>query len=382
MRTLHFYLLQQVLTVLAAAIGVFVGVLLLGNALKDILALLVNQQISIAIVIKVLLFQLPWLLSFAVPLAILAAVLLVFGRLSADQELTAIHSGGISLTGFAWPVLAVGLAASLISGWINLDLAPRCRIASKQVIGSLATDPVDLLVPGRYIREFPQWTIYVADKDGDLLKGVLLYRYDEHGRLVQRLQAATGEVRLQSGAGTVEFTLRKVQFYWRSDTAAEGGDTGRVAGDEPAETVWETMLSGEHRERLAFGRVGDQLIKPDLSEMTYGQLLTELQQVRQENADDTPIVFHLHRQVASSFACFGFVLIGMPLGIRAHRRETSVGLALALAVALIYYAFQAFAQSLDTNAAAHPHLLVWLPNFVFIGLGTWLFWRANRGLHS
>jgi lipopolysaccharide export system permease protein len=383
MRTLHLYLLRQTLIVLGAAIGVFVGVLLLGNALKDIPNLLVSQQVSLGTVIKVLSFQLPWLLSFAIPLALLAAVLLVFGRLSADQELTAIRSGGISLSGFAWPVLALGLIASGLSGWINLELAPKCRIASKRVLGSLAVNPVDLLVPKRYIREFPQWTIYVNGKDDDLLKEVLLHRYDENGDLIQRLEAVTGEVRVVAEQGIVEFTLRKVQFYWRSETGNSDGNAetqGTVVDDDG--TSWETMFSGEHREEIAFGGVEKQFVKPDLSEMSYGQLRQELVRVRSENAAETPIIFHLHRQVASSFACFGFVLIGVPLGIRAHRRETSVGLALALLVALVYYAFQAFAQSLDTNAAAHPHLLVWLPNFVFTGLGIWLFWRANQGISA
>ena len=120
-------------------------------------------------------------------------------------------------------------------------------------------------------------------------------------------------------------------------------------------------------------------IEPDLSEMTHFQLRDELERVRRGGLAEGPVVFHLHRQMASSFACFGFMLVGVPLGIRAHRRETSLGLAMALGVAMVYYLLHALAQSLETRPEYYPHLLNWLPNFLFVALGGWLFFRANRG---
>src|SRR5208283_4338118 len=94
--------------------------------------------------------------------------------------------------------------------------------------------------------------------------------------------------------------------------------------------------------------------KPPLTDMTYRQLDAELRelesrfskpmgdmtiddlaklkgQLEEQQADLTmPIRVQMHRQVSFSFACFGFTLVGIPLGIRAHRRETNVGFAMAL----------------------------------------------------
>jgi lipopolysaccharide export system permease protein len=366
MSTLHRYVLRQLLATLLMTVAVFTALLLLGNVLREIFDLLSSGKASLPTVLKAFGLLIPFVLAFSLPVGLLTATLLVFGRLSADQELTAIRAGGISLVSVAAPVVVLGIALAGLSAVFNLKVAPESRNAFKNLRDSILRDRgASLLSDGRFV-DLGNVTLYARQVSGLKMRGVLIYgttNTTENGRtnFVRNLDVYAQEAELQvdtRGLPTA-LVLTKVQGLYLS-----GGE-------------WQSLFKADHVEPIRDFR-GGETRTPKLSEMTLSQLLAERRRRLSEGVGVGLIELQIHRNLSFSFACVGFTLVGIPLGIRAHRRETNIGIGIALLLMAVYYGFLVIGESLALKPHLHPELIVWLPNFLFQGVGAWLLWRANR----
>jgi len=388
MRTLHLYITRQILGGLVMTVLVFTFVLLLGNVLKEVLALLISGQATFGLVARALALLIPFVLVFALPMGLLTATLLVFGRLSADQELTAARAGGISLVALASPVFLLAAAASCLSAWINLDLAPRARTAYKELFQRVAVErAASFLEPGRFITDFSGFIVYIAAKQGSQLDHVLIYELTDAQTPKRRLRAERAEILTDTANVEAVLRLYRVTYYdfaQMQSFFSDQVDAFRLSYRPRTGLSRRTQISDmtflELTDTLRqLEAVGTGLAPP--AGATSDQLREHRRRMNEIRTElTTPVRVHLHRQVAFSFACLGFTLVGVPLGVRAHRRETSAGIAMALLLVAVYYAFVILAQSLQNQPQYGPHLILWIPNFIFQVAGAALLWRANRGI--
>lgn len=388
LRTLHAYLVRQILASLLITVMVFTFVLLLGNALKEILPLLVNRQLTFGVVAQAAALLVPFAWVFALPMGMLTATLLVFGRFSADQELTAVRASGISLLSLISPILLLSLALCALSALVNMEIGPRCRVAYTNILYNLRLGFSGAQLPeGQYIKDFPGYIFHVGKNRGGDLQDVMVWDLKDETNSVTYLRAARGKLEVDAPNKRVILSLYDV----KSVVIREGRPVPNAFKEM---TVVRTNVLQQPSFQakisdMTSGQLWDELHawEQRLARQTSGRNLTKAQlQARKRELEKvlgdptTPIRFQIHQQVAFSFACFGFTLIGIPLGIRMHRRETNVGIAIALLLVAGYYSFILLAQSLDSRPEWAPHLIVWLPNFIFQAVGAVLLWRANRGV--
>ena len=378
MRTLHFYLTRQVLLALLMTVTVFTFVLLVGNVLKEILALLVARQITIGLVFKAIALLIPFVMAYVLPFGMLTAIILVFGRFSADQELTAVRASGVSLVSLVMPILVLSLALSALCAFINLWIAPECRNAYKNLIFQVGQRSASLFITeDRFIDEIPGVVLYVRKKDGDLLEDIRLYRR-ENGKITSRTYAKRGSILWAEDGKAIAFKLQDgvTEQRLEPDPVYEANVIGPPAPSPKIE--WQPIhWHNLDHPPIDLTELFKQERKPKLSEMNYQQLLAEAAHLEAEGISSLPVRVQLNKQFSFSFACFAFTLVGIPLAIRAHRRETSIGVAISLVLVMLYYSFFIVGDALEARQNLRPELIMWAPNFVFEVLGVLLLWRAN-----
>src|SRR5450631_1710961 len=260
MKTLHLYLLRQVLATLLMTVAVFTFVLLLGNVMNEILSLLIKSQATLGGVARAMGLLIPFVLVFALPMGMLTASLLVFGRFSADQELTAARASGISLLSLITPVLFLSLLCCGLSAWVNMQLGPQCRAAYVNLFFKLSGELMNStqLPEGQFIRDFSGYIFYTEKNRGGKLEDVMVFVLDKNEtNVTTTVRAPRGT--LEVDAPNKQFVLHL--FDARSVTTGEG-----VTISSSPESVFNLSMNSNA------GRT----FKPGLGDMTFWQLRAEL----------------------------------------------------------------------------------------------------------
>jgi LPS export ABC transporter permease LptF len=358
------YVSRQLIVTAAFAITVLSLVLVLGNIFKRLLDLLVNHDVPIETIVTFIAYILPFSLVFTIPWGFLTAVLLVMGRMSGENELIALRSSGVSIGRVCRFLFVAAAAACGICLWINLDVAPRAQENMRNAIFSIATsNPLAMFSSDEVITEFPNHKIYVGRKDGRELHNIQLYEFNKDQDPIHVVFARRGEVETDLGAQQVLLKLYDARYAGRD--VNEPTDITRI---QHGITMKEVVLPISLQELYEKNRK-----RRGLSQMTVKQLLEG------KNADRASAArTEVSKRFSYSFASLAFVLIGVPLGITAHRKETSIGFLFSLVIAFVYFIFIFLADMAKNNPKLHPELLIWAPNVLFIGLGIVLFWRLAK----
>ncbi len=369
MKILSKYIIRQVVVTLFFTLGVFTFVLLLARMLKKLSEMLVNRHVSVEAIGMFLVLLLPYVLSFTLPMALLAAVLLTFGRMSADSEITAMRASGIGLGRVAAPVILLAVALMGVSFYINASLGPQCRFQFRRLFLKVSThQPEALLEEKTYVKDFPGYVIYVGRKQDKVLEDITLYSLDNTGNVVSSLRAQRGVI-----AGKPSERKVLLDLYYVRGEIRDSKDPSDPRKIRPG-------ITAEHYPvELDLGAVYNQSITTrQLNDLSLAELFAEIRNLRAQGVYPSAAFMEAHQRVAAAVACVAFVLIGIPLGIKTSRRETSIGIAISLGLAVTYYFMMVLANALRNKPYLYPEVVLWMPNLTFELLGLWLLWRLSR----
>ncbi len=366
------YIVRQVLFGTLFAMLVLCVVLVLGNIFKEIRPFLVERGMSITFVGKFIVYLLPFTLVLIIPWSFLASVLLIFGKLSSHQEITAMRSSGLGLFRIATPVFVLGLFFSGICLWLNGTVAPHSKFKLKEMVYQEALgQPMRFFDPGVVQARIPEHRVYINARDGEnSVRGFHAYQITKKGEeAAPQVYFYANEMDFEIDRDKRRFDLRLKKAY--AEFYKEDGTIERVYADEAQPWI------------IPYAQDGPRRIKPD--QYDNAQIRDLLNDPSKQLAEGSikpeklpDFAFERIRRYSFSFAPLALAVIAIPLALQSRRRESSAGLAWTIFIAFAYFIAMEVAEEFHEDNPAISPFTVWLPNIVCLALGLFLFRRAAQ----
>jgi len=441
MKILTKFIIKEHLPPFFIAIGVLTFLFLANFIVKSIDKLL-GKGLSIWIVLEYIFLNLMWILALAIPMAVLVSILMSYGRMSADNEIDAMRSSGISFLSILKPSLIFGLLVCIGLVYFNNHILPDFNHQARLLGSDIYRKKPDLSIePGYFIDDLPQYSMLVKDNKNGMLQDVLIYSKNDQ-QTQTTIKAKQGSLAVEGNNivmtlynGEIhELDTQNLSEYKRIDfkkhvitvpttgMVLERHESNRRGDREMSSKM---MLEKVREFRGKYDNTKDE-IKKNLSEM-IGLDIPVTNQDRLRKLLKTPIDSILamrtdsiaqkpseHRRLkreirvglqristqlnlAKSFkeqiykylveiykkysipvACIVFVFIGAPLGIMARHGGLAVGAGFSLLFFLVYWAGLIGGEELADRLIITPFWAMWTPNIVVGALGLYLTYRTFR----
>ncbi len=362
------YITKQVFATALYAVLILTFVLVLGNLFKEINSLLVEKGAPLSFLGIFMLKFLPLSLIYTIPWGIVSASVLVFSRLSSDQEINSLRSAGLSLYRIATPVLILATSLSLLCLYLNTTLAPRSKDELKTLlVETFKNDPLRLLDPGVVQSQMKGQRIYIESKNPDQsLRGLHAYQIDtsDQNRGPRAYIYAKQVAPITPDQKKQKLELR-LEGVW-----AESYDKNGIPQQTFASKIepWVFPLEVNRKKRLKPNRLDNAEI---------------LQLVKNPPPEVPPerIPYYQYERwhrISFSFAPLALCFVGIPLGFTSKRKKTSSGAGWSLFIAVAYFLFFTMADELRGESMITSYVLLALPNLFCLAFGILLFSRANK----
>ena len=362
MRILRAYILREHLAPFLVTMGGLTAVLLIGNLFR-FMELVIAKGVSVIDVLRLILYLIPYMLGFTVPMACLIAMTLAFGRLSTDYELIALRASGVAPIRLVFPLLVAGAVISALLLTNQDRIVPQSHLAFRRQLKAIGIkQPTAYLEAGTFIKEFPPYVIFIYRVDGHTLRHVRIYEPQPNGPtrtiiadrgVFERLPGKDG-VQLHLSDGTMDEwdPLHPGSFYKVTFTA------------------YAIQLHSDQDDPERIGK--------KLKELTFNELADERRRLGAEGIETLPVSLELHRKIASSFAALIFVAFGLALGLRLHHQERLISFVWVLAVFLLYYLATLGMETVALKGWWPGWLAMWGPNLLGAAASGVLIARAVR----
>ena len=358
------YVIAEMIPTFLITLGFFIFVFLMIEMLK-MTKLIVNYNVSVLTVLQLLAFAMPFYFIYVVPMSIMMTILLTFLRLSSDNEIIALKTGGVSIYRLLPPVLIFCFMGALFTMVMTIYGMPWGRVSIKEHMIKIISSNVDIGIKERTFNDTIKGVMLYVNKI-DLKQRSLIDLFIEDKRnkdIVTTIIAPKGILFSERDGKILRLRLfdgmiNQVSIENRSASSIQFNTYDMQLDLENAASAISTR---KHR-----------------WEMTFEELKRFIVESPEKNAKYYKALMEVHLKFSIPTACFALGLLAMPLGIYSRYGKKSYGLILGLFFFLIYYLLLSVGLVFGENGAIPPFIGMWFSNVIMAGIGLYLLIGAAR----
>jgi len=302
--------------------------------------------------LKIFIYLQPSILLLSIPMAILIAIFLTYGRMSTDSELVVFKSSGMSFLGISGPAITLALVCSTLIMFVSLYVLPRSMQAFKHTLHETIVKKASMTFEEETFSDvFKGTVIYVKDiPSKNTFKGIFIYR--DNDKSVENplaIVAEDGEMTSNPGEGLLKLTMNNGMIHTFKDNSSS-----------------------------------------EISFSKYDFVLTSGMDTKEQNKPEeiyTPVLWQgrkekkswnieLNRRLALPFACLIFGILAPALSNRIGKIGRLGGFSFSLAILILYYSLLITGEALAKTEKVSAFLGAWMPNMVFGAIALIFFYKA------
>ncbi|MFQ6611279.1 MAG: LptF/LptG family permease [Fidelibacterota bacterium] len=439
MKIVYRYIFKEHLLPFTFALMVLIFVLLANFLLKSIDKFL-GKGLDILVVMEFVFLNLAWILALAVPMAVLVACLMAFGRLSSDNEITAMRSSGIGYRSLLIPSIFFGMLVTGYMIYFNNLVLPDMNHRARKLSSDISRKRPDLQFDvGYFIEALPGHTILIGGKDDDRFTDITIFNTENN--VTQRtilskygtVNTLNDGVLLDLTDGVIhelsenpdeyrEIYFDRYQVVIPVDNLALTRNDSDIRGDremtynmmnekiegyyKKISNVWDRvdkrlntelklnvlrqhspevihLLLSDYESRTADSIAAENIpgalekFNRRFKNLKRG-ISSDLRLIRSYGNSINKYRVELHKKFSIPVASIVFILVGAPLGIMARKGGFAVSMAFSLGFFIIYWAFLIAGEELADRGLLSPFLSMWLPNFILGATGLFLYYKTSK----
>lgn len=427
------YIYRELLFPFFFSIGVVTFVLLANFLIKSVDRLL-GKGLPGAVIFEFLYLNLAWIIAMSIPMAVLVASLMAYGRLAEDNEITAMRASGISFLTILGPGIFFGFIVAVFMVFFHNNILPDFNHKARLLSGDIYRKRPGLNIePGYFMDDIPDYSIYVKEKSGDHLRELTIYSKDSHS-VQTTIYADSGYVEVDGNtvlfmlySGEIhELDLKNLEDYRRTDfqkhriaipvdnLMLERRESARRGDREMTIPMMRQNVEKYTRERDNVYSKIRKLVENELDTNIVYNLDEIKKLIDQKKAENRQTLsdkaakagnkrlnsvysrikgefnlamsyqkqinkyeVEIHKKFSIPFACIVFVLLGAPLGVMTRRGGITMAATLSIIFFLAYYVFLIGGEELADMVIISPFWAMWTPNILLSLVGAYLIYYAT-----